>query len=140
MPLVYRAMLRDGDKPKIGPTKKTLGVKAGNDPHDDIAPDANGNVWPGTGGMSVVPNWRDLPAHRIPERLQRICPKARGKNDYGCWRMGDGPFENGDVAPQLVLVVDKPSHGTIQPAVSMPLADYEAVLAATQDQWVIDES
>jgi hypothetical protein len=139
MPLAFRAMLRDGDKPKTGPTKKTLGVKGGNDRFDDIAPDANGNVHPGTGGMSVAPNWRNLPEHRIPKRLRHLYPRASGSDDYACWRMGTGAFESGPIAEKLNLAVDKPKHGMLQPAGVMTLAEFQAVLAATQDLWSLDE-
>ena len=139
MPLIYRAMLRDGNKPKVGPTKKTLGVKPGSGLHDDIAPDGHGNVSAGGGGMSVSTAWRDLPAHRIPERLKPRCAKAAGNNNYTCWRMGDGPFENGDVTDALVLSVDRMVHGTVEPAFVMLLEKFQQALAETQDRWSIDE-
>ena len=66
MPLVYRSMAVDGDKPMIGSTARTLGVRPGDGPHDGISVDERGNVSPNTGGMSVAPAWRDLESHRIP--------------------------------------------------------------------------
>ena len=139
MPLIYRAMLIDGDKPRVGPTKKTLGVKPGDDIHDDIPVDENGDVRPGTGGMSVAPAWRDLPAYRIPRRLQPKCRKATGNNNYACWRMGEGPFSDGNLAEGLNLVIDSAWHGIVKPADVMSLERFQALLAATQDLWVIDE-
>jgi len=138
MPLIYRAMLRDGDRPKIGPSKSMLGVKVGNDWHDDIAADENDNVHPAAGGMSVAPAWRVLPAHRIPKRLRSLCPQARGSNQLECWRMGAGPFESGAITDELRLTVDSARHGVVGPATVLSRSAYEAALAATADQWTID--
>lgn len=139
MPRFYRAMYADGNKPQIGPNKKSLGVQAGADRYDDIAPDEDDNVHPGTGGMSVAPHWTELPAYRIPRRLKSKCAKATGNNNYVCWRMGDGEFESGDCTEDLVLFVDSDVHGTVQPSETMSLSAYQKALAATQSQWVRDE-
>jgi hypothetical protein len=56
------------------------------------------------------------------------------------WKLGDGPFQPGLIAPRLTLRPDSPHHGTIQPAVLMPLKEYEEALAATREDRVIDES
>ena len=139
MPRVYRAMFRDGDKPKVGLTKKTLGVQAGASLNDDVSPDANGNVFPGTGGMSVAPAWRDLPPHRIPRRLRPKCPKALGNDSYVCWRLGSGSFVNGRVHEHLQLRVDSAVHGIVEPEMVLTLERFQSALAATQEEWVIDE-
>lgn len=115
-----------------------LGVKAGSEEYDDIAPDESGNVHPRTGGMSVAPSWRELPQHRIPKRLRSLCPKARGSNDLVVWSMGEGPFQSEAITTQLNLRVDKPGHGMLEPASTMPLDEYERALADTSDQWEID--
>lgn len=138
MPLVYRSMLRDGDRPEIGPDKKMLGVKVAGDQYDDITPDATGRVHPGTGGMSVSPAWRDLPPHRIPKRLRAICPKAAGNNGMECWRLGSGPFESGSITDRLHLRVDSQTHGLVEPATMMSLDEYQDALAETVDDWSID--
>lgn len=132
-------MFRDGDQPKVGPTKKTLGVQAGTSPNDDVSPDASGSVFPGTGGMSVAPAWRDLPPHRIPRRLRPKCPKALGNDGYVCWRMGSGPFANGRVHEHLQLRVDSAVHGLVEPEMVLPLKRFQSALAATREEWVIDE-
>ena len=49
MPLIYRSMIRDGDRPKIGPTARTLGARIPGDISEH-----GGFVFPGTGGMSVA--------------------------------------------------------------------------------------
>ena len=88
MPLIYRSMQADGDRPMVGRPKSMLGVKAGSDEHADINPADSGDVHPGSGGMSVAPAWRELPLHRIPRRLRGLCSKARGSNNTQIWRMG----------------------------------------------------
>jgi hypothetical protein len=136
MPLIYRSMQKDGDRPKLGRTAKTLGVRI----PGDIAVDATGHVSPGTGGMSVVPAWRLLKSHRIPMRLRHFCPDATGKTDLSCWKMGEGEFKDGPLAPGLSFRRDTPMHGLVEPAQVVSLADFEADLAATRDQWTIDET
>lgn len=88
--------------------------------------------------MSVAPAWRDLPAHRIPRRLRRLCPKARGSDKLDCWRMSSGPFADGPITDRLNLAVDHAIHGVVEPSKAMPLSDYEDALGATADQWTID--
>lgn len=139
MPRMFRSMLRDGDRPMVGPSAKMLGVRVPPAEKCDLSPDENGEVAPGTGGMSVAPNWRDLPDYRIPERLQHILPGARGKDNLSCWRMGNGPFEPGFVADQLVLRPGATDHGMVEPDRRMLLASYILAIEATRDLWVIDE-
>jgi len=141
MPLIYRAMTVDSDgKPKVGRAARTLGARVPPDPKPDVTPDSNGRVQPGMGGMSVAPNWRRLPSHRIPKRLRHLVPKAHGKNEDACWRLGDGPFADGLVAPGLFLHVDAPRHGLVEPDAVMTEPAYQDGLAATRDEWTIDEA
>ncbi|HUE70258.1 MAG TPA: hypothetical protein VMP01_05160 [Pirellulaceae bacterium] len=139
MPLIYRSMKVDGGKPLCENTARGLGVRIGTSPEDDIAADDAGQVHPDSGGMSVVPSWRDLEAHRIPKRLKHIVTDARGSNRDACWRRGEGPFENGPVADDLVLRKDSDIHAFVEPARSMSAAAYIQALVATRDQWIIDE-
>ncbi len=53
--------------------------------------------------------------------------------------MGKGEFEDGTLAPGLTLRRDTPTHGMVEPAEVAPLEKYEADLAATRDDWNIDE-
>jgi hypothetical protein len=53
--------------------------------------------------------------------------------------MGEGPFVAGQVAEGLDLRPDRPSHGAVEPSEVMTLERYQAALAATRDQWSIDE-
>jgi hypothetical protein len=136
MPLIFRSMIRDGDHPKIGPTAKTLGARIPGD-----IPEEDGLVAPGTGGMSVSRSWRDLPAWRIPIRFIHLEPNAAGKqSDVSLWRMGDGPFEKGEVSDKLRLRPDSPKHALVEPSGPMPSEVYQDALAATRDSWqCIDE-
>lgn len=134
MPLIYRAMTPEGDRPKVGPTARSLGARV---PGDIAACD--GHVLPNTGGMSVAPSWRSLPPHRIPRRLSYFAPDAAGSNVDACWKMGDGPFESGHLDEGLALRPVSPIHGFIEPSGKMTLDIYQAALAATRDFWWIDE-
>jgi len=139
MPRIYRAMTIDNGKPMIGASARALGVRVPPSQTCDIRVEADGTVRPGAGGMSVVPSWRDLPSYRIPRRLRSIVPDACGNNQDACWRMGEGPFECAPLARRLTLRPNSPAHGCVEPAAVVSLATYQADLAATQDQWVIDE-
>jgi hypothetical protein len=142
MPVVYRAMVADGDRPKVGPSALALGARVPPDEHPDIVVGVEGMVEPRTGGMSVAPAWRLLPVHRIPRRLRVKFPRAAGKNESFLWRMGDGPFNEGPFSAQLFFRPDpeKPNrHGLVEPATRMHADDYQAALARTRDQWEIDE-
>ena len=140
MPKVFRVMLIEDGKPKIGPSKRMLGVKIdGLSP--DIEPDANGDVSPGADGMSVAPSFSTLPIFLVPDRFSAIRPGARGKNSNNhCWSMGNGDFISNDINDSLNLLVDRPGeHGVVRPRTKMPVADFQDKLAATQNEWIIDE-
>ncbi len=142
MAIIYRVMTNQDGRPKIGPTRRTLGVKArpGDESEEvDIPTDWHGIVRSNTGGMSVAPSWRDLPRHRIPARLRCLLPSACGKNEDACWRMGQGPFQHASVASGLCLRVTSRIHGLVEPAMAVSLDQYQSDLAATQNEWVIDE-
>jgi hypothetical protein len=132
-------MLQDGNKPMIGASAKTLGVRVEGD-KPDVSVDEAGNVKPATGGMSVAPTLRDLPYYRVPKRLKHIVPGATGSNLFACWRMGDGNFADGEISEGLQLRVDRAEHGMVEPSSTMSLRDYQGRLHGTQDQWVRDEA
>jgi hypothetical protein len=90
--------------------------------------------------MSVAPAWRDLELHRIRKRLGSIVPGARGSNNTYCFAAGMGPFQQGHFAKGLELITDTPIHAVVAPVVVVPLAQYEADLAATRSEWLIDEN
>lgn len=135
MPLVYRVMTRDGDKPMVGDMANKLGVR----PDKDL-PVSEGVVVPNTGGLSVGPGWRRLPYSLIPKRLRHLVPQARGSNKCACWKMGEGPFASGSVASRLSLRVEHENHGLVEPEAHVTLAEYQRALAATVELWVIDET
>jgi hypothetical protein len=142
MPLIYRAMRADGDKPELGYSASSLGVRVPPDGSPDITPDENGVVYPDSGGMSVAPSWRRLPTHRIPKRLKSKAPDAIGSNSLFCWRMGDGPFLKEALTGDLALSPDAgedPAHGVVEPARAMPMSAYQAAIGATREQWTVDE-
>lgn len=141
MTRIYRAMLADGDKPKVGPSKKQLGAVLGDGRYDDLPISAEGKVAPGTGGMSVAPNWRSLPRHRIPQRLNEklAAPTATGNNQLKCWRYGLGEFISESLTRELHLVIDSAVHGIVEPAEIMLAEAYQAALGATQPAWECDE-
>ena len=142
MALVYRAMLAGDGRPQLGSTALTLGVRVPPDEYADIPVSADGLVEPRTGGMSVAPAWRLLPVHRIPRRLRAKFPRAAGKNALFLWHLGEGPFAEGPLADRLLFRPDPANpnrHGLVEPAARMPAGEYQAALAATQDQWTIDE-
>jgi hypothetical protein len=133
-------MLAEGGKPKIGSESKMLGVRIAPNPHADIPVDENGNVHPETGGMSVAPEWRSLPWHLIPRRLHR---RGRGGNNLICWRLGAGVFEEAPLNADLALRPDPAApaeHGFVEPTHVMAIAEYQAALAGTRDDWIQDES
>jgi hypothetical protein len=142
MPLIWKGMRIEGDRPEVGRGANLLGVRVGDGKDDDINPDANGFVHPGQGGMSVSRTIDTLPPHRIPRRLRQAFPQrfpdASGVNRLHCWSFGEGPFEVGKIAERLRLRPDPDdpgSHGFVEPDDTMQLADYENALAATRDQW-----
>ena len=140
MPKIYRTMLDDGGKPKVGSKSKMLGVRIAPNPHPDIPVDVHGNVHPATGGMSVAPEWKKLPWHLIPRRLH---PKGRGGNDLICWRFSDGEFDKDALNAALALRPDPggpAKHGFVEPSHVMTIGEYQAALAATRDDWIQDES
>jgi hypothetical protein len=53
--------------------------------------------------------------------------------------MGEGPFELSSLAAGLRLRPETDTHGLVEPEAVVPLEQYQANLAATRDQWIIDE-
>lgn len=136
MPLVFRAMKADNDgRPLLGQSATCLGVR----PTKDIDLDDNQQVLANGRGMSVAPSWRQLPVWRIPKRLRDLQEGARGSNETACFRFGSGPFATGPFAPGLRLVQDSERHACVAPVAVVPLSDYEASLAATRLDWIVDE-
>jgi hypothetical protein len=135
MPRVFRVMRKEPDGlPTVSQT--SLGVRPG----VDVDLDAQNNVLVNGKGMSVAPNWRDINVNRIPKRLRPIVPGAGGSNNTFCFRTGTGAFVQGPLANGLTLEPDSATHGNVAPARLVPLATYEADLAATRPDWQEDET
>lgn len=140
-PRIYRAMRVAEGRPEIGTSKRYLGVSVEG---DHLPLDGDGNLSPGGGGMSVAPEWRRLPRHRIPMRLQPLMPAGKvckGPDSDWIWVMGRDGFTDGPVAPGLRLRVDHPMvHGLVEPDQTMSLVNFQQNLAATQQSWERDET
>jgi hypothetical protein len=83
MPFIYRSMLIDGDKPKVGCSATALGVRVAPAKDADLPVGPDGLVLPNTGGMSVAPAWRSLPIFRISKRLRDKIEGASGSRSDG---------------------------------------------------------
>lgn len=139
MAKIFRTMRKDpDDKPTIGATRDCLGVRVA----IDVDVDSSGNVELNGKGMSVSPGLDAFPHFLVPRRLQEFFPRATGSNSLFCFAMGDGPFVAGIVAQGLVLIPDSPTHGVVTPEGGevAALTTYQANLAATREEWKIDEA
>jgi hypothetical protein len=67
-------------------------------------------------------------------------PGAGGSNNTFCFRAGNGAFVQGAFANSLTLEPDSAIHGNVAPAQVVPLATYEADIAATRPDWQEDET
>jgi hypothetical protein len=142
MPKLFRSMISENGKPKVGTESKMLGVRIAPNPNADIPVDGNGHVQPQTGGMSVRSNWRKLPYFLIPKRLRPLVPKACGSNNLVCWSIGTGPFLSGDLTNNLLFRPDPDDatvHGFVEPKDEMSIEELQDALAQTRDQWVNGE-
>lgn len=130
MQKIFRTMSCDGAHPRVGTEPNCLGARVGVDVHP-----VEGLVGPG-GGLSVAPDWRELPGHLIPRRLKPLYPGAKGKREGDCiWYAGETPFTAGDFASGLCLRVTSPHHGQLEPAKHMSVNDYQNALADTRNAW-----
>jgi len=111
-----------------------LGVRIPPHPHPDVIPNERGMVHPGR-GMSVSPDWRDLPPHLIPRQLKMLAKDARGDARLRVFRHGEGPFVDGPVADCLMLHVDRFDHGVVEPSGAMAINEYQKALAETREDW-----
>ena len=83
-----------------------------------------------------------LRSHLIPERLAAIRPGAAGKNYLTCYRFGTGVFEAGTVNDDLEVCL-KPGQddsGNIAPTRLMTIEQFQQALAATREDWTVDEA
>jgi hypothetical protein len=142
MPTVYRAMKKAEDGfPSVENGARGLGVREPPSAHADIDVDAAGNVVVNGRGMSVARHWRDLPTHRIPERLDNGEVGATGPNSDYCWKLGQGGFSPAAVGNRLVLALKPGSttRGNVAPSAVVSLGQFQSDLAATRPGWTVDE-
>ena len=143
MPTFYRAMKQaDDGLPEVGSDSKQLGVRVAPNPTADVDLDEKRDVILNGKGMSVVENWRGLLPHLVPKRLKPILSGAAGSNTLACFRLGQGPFSPGVVNDQLSLILkEHDAHaGNIVPARAVPERQFQNNIAATRDEWTIDET
>lgn len=119
--MLYRGMREDAEGlPWCGSSARTLGVRV----PDDIAPDPDGRVRPGTGGMSVAPG---DPLHLRPHRRPRA---------YGGTGADPVFFIQADsIGPALTVRCDRRDHALVEPGDVVELAFYILALHQTRPMW-----
>ena len=123
---IYRAMRSNPDGlPAIGRWSSTLGVRVSG-PWQDIPVDANGDVAPNTGGMSVVmDDPRSLPRARRPRSLGGV-----GRHPVFC-------LDCEKLPPTLLVRPSGRPHALVEPSAVCKLSEYEQALHSTQPDWRI---
>lgn len=114
----------DDGLPAVGQSRDMLGVVPGK-PGGDI-PVRDGQVAPGTGGMSVFDSVVAMPPTRRSSAL------SGGASHHPTWRILAG------VIPRSLQVRQSGrnrSHHEIEPAAVCLLAEYEAALESTRGAW-----
>ena len=119
---LFRGMRADGEYPAIGPTARTLGVRAGID-----IPVVADSVDPGQGGLSVAPD----DALRLP-RFRR--PREIGGTGKDPVFSIDLDFLGSDLVYRPDPA-DPEVHGFIEPARRMTFDEYQRALTATRAAW-----
>ncbi len=121
---LFRAMRKDeAGRPVCGSAGSMLGVR----PNVDIPNDGTGAVKPGTGGLSITP---DDPAH-LPPHVRP--PRLGGKG-----RLPIFEILRGAIGSSLTFRADPDhpvTHGFVEPAKVMVLADYQLALCNTGSSW-----
>lgn len=136
---MYRVMKVADDKPEVGTGSCMLGARISDIERAEGDPE-DGPVGPLMGGLSVYGCLRCISFQFLPKRLLR---GAKGSNNQKVWTMGQGNYENSPVTADLNLRIEaepgSTGHGILEANREMPLDTYQNALAATQDQWHIDE-
>ena len=118
-------MRSDGDRPALGATRTTLGVKIRDSP--DILMDADGFVYPKTGGLSVAPTPSHLPLSKRPIALG-------GNSRLPVWRL-----DLDHLPGSLFCRATSGSHRAIEPAAPMRLAEFQEGIYGLQALWVLEK-
>jgi hypothetical protein len=119
---LYRAMKPHGDRPLVEQSARGLGVRTEGLVRD-VNPDAEGRVHPGE-GMSVAP---DDPLFLDPHRRPA---EFGGTGKDPVWEISDEALPG-----SLVVRLDAPDHGLIEPRAPIELAAYREALAETSPEW-----
>lgn len=131
----------DNGLPELGRSARKLGVRPAPwgaaapsfaEGRFDVFPDAEGNISPGTGGLSVNGTVEGIPPWRRPRGLDA--------GAYGPPRDAVFAVDPFALEPSALLVrperEDLPlGHAFVEPALRMLLLAYEAALAATRAAW-----
>ena len=144
---IMRVMQEDGEKPAAGNGPAVLRIRSKDIGLNEDA-SADTQIEPDTGGMSVAGCLWTLMATLLPQKLEKIDPErfrgARANKNQKVWVRGNDPYENSAVTEDLNLRIDDrsepPGHGSVEPNRPMSLGAYRKALAATQDEWVEDET
>lgn len=144
MPRIYRVMKQLDGKPETGNGSCMLGARESDLGRAEAATDDF--VEPAKAGLSVGGCVGTTYLNILPRRLQALYPQwargAKGRNSDQVWTMGQGKYEAAPISADLDLrfqTEDRPGHGLVAPTRKMLLEKYQAALAATQDQWKVDE-
>lgn len=129
---VMRADPNDPKLPKVGASFGCLGVRI----PKDIQPDSSGNVRPEGKGLSVEPSLQAIGIFMVPQKYCHLLEGAIGDDKYSVWIPRGAQFQDGPIAPKLQLTCDSPLHGVIEPDSVMPVAEFQAAIAATQRVWI----
>ncbi len=144
MALLYRAMIEENGKPKIGRSPRMLGVRLTIDIDVEQVPldwlDEQGDLQPSVEqinstnileiamrnnkGMSTSLSIGALPAFRKP-------PEFGGTGKDPLWQIDDYK-----ILGDIEAVQDSPTHVSIMPRQTMLLKKYETAIANTQNDWV----
>ena len=132
----------DPQRPLIAPRFCCLGVRL---TEVTLIPpgDSAGQVQANGMGMSVSADWRNLEPELIPEELEDDENGARGKKmAVFVHGYGTSPFAEAPVAPGLEMRFkpNKTDSGNVCPVVTTMLVQFQADLATTAPDWVIDPS
>jgi len=117
--------------PMVARSARALGVRV-NVAFQDVQPDQEGRIAPGTGGMSAPLSEWNLPNHRRPFGMGRGSTGPREDHVFA--------VEEDSVGRAALVVRSDPSrptkHAFVEPAELVELPLYEMNLASTRGNWV----
>jgi hypothetical protein len=123
---VYRAMVEEHGRPRIGTTATTLGIRE----MKDIEVDDSGHVHRpdfrrgAANGLSCTPSIAELPLFALPEEWGGTNRRTR------VWRL-----RLADLEDDLVAETDAPGHVSIGPARAMPSDEFRDAVHETGPLW-----